>query len=347
MADNKETVNRLQGYVTEMAQKYPKCWKQLEMMRAHKGGKLGDWPNWCYVPVAASYGVVSQGGMITDIERSQDVAKMHCLGAWRLTQGIYRFDETLFDELTKTPFTGDMPSELLFRLPEWCVYIVLERGGMNGVFVALEHDMNDGHPELRILMDTEDNELFSIPIHIEGDIKTGLEKGISFSKAQQKKVGSDSLLEWMEEAEDDIKELSAAMLGKIMSLILYLCSDSMDIWSDQAPDREPAYPSPKKTKKGPKYYPPPKPTVWQTGYRLGQFIKQQRERTTQGPGDSEGAGGQRVPHIRKAHWHTYWTGPRKQPELRQRELRWIPPLPIGFSWEDAEAELFPTIKKVR
>ena len=41
---------------------------------------------------------------------------------------------------------------------------------------------------------------------------------------------------------------------------------------------------------------------------------------------------QPYPHIRSAHWHTYWTGPREAvfPE-KKPVMRWIPPLPIGMN----------------
>ena len=40
------------------------------------------------------------------------------------------------------------------------------------------------------------------------------------------------------------------------------------------------------------------------------------------------------PHVRSAHWHTYWTGPRDAVfPLRKPVMRWIPPLPIGMDWK--------------
>lgn len=45
------------------------------------------------------------------------------LAAWRMTQGIYRFDTDIFSALWSTPIEGKIPVEILYRLPEWCVYI--------------------------------------------------------------------------------------------------------------------------------------------------------------------------------------------------------------------------------
>ena len=48
------------------------------------------------------------------------------LAAWRATQGIERFDPTIFEAVWDTPLTGELPTELLYRLPEWCCYVPVE-----------------------------------------------------------------------------------------------------------------------------------------------------------------------------------------------------------------------------
>jgi hypothetical protein len=34
-------------------------------------------------------------------------------------------------------------------------------------------------------------------------------------------------------------------------------------------------------------------------------------------------------HIRRAHWHGYWTGPKKEPEKRKFKLLWLHPILVG------------------
>ena len=34
------------------------------------------------------------------------------------------------------------------------------------------------------------------------------------------------------------------------------------------------------------------------------------------------------PHWRRAHWHSYWTGPRDGERIAR--LKWIPPIPVGL-----------------
>src|SRR5690606_5654908 len=42
---------------------------------------------------------------------------------WRISQGIYRFDPDLYKALIQPPLHGNLPCDLLKRLPEWCIYI--------------------------------------------------------------------------------------------------------------------------------------------------------------------------------------------------------------------------------
>ena len=48
----------------------------------------------------------------------------------------------------------------------------------------------------------------------------------------------------------------------------------------------------------------------------------------------QGAHSSPRPHVRAAHWHTFWVGPRsaKFPD-RKPIIRWLPPIPIGIDWK--------------
>jgi len=41
--------------------------------------------------------------------------------AWRQGRGIYRLCPELAEALAGTDRDGDLPADLLYRLPEWCV----------------------------------------------------------------------------------------------------------------------------------------------------------------------------------------------------------------------------------
>lgn len=106
-------------------------------------------------------------------QRTDRFPKMHFVGtlgalaAWRMTKGIYRFDKTVMDSLIETKIDGELPVDVLFKLPEWCIYI--ETPGMNyaeknshGMFVYLEEDVQSKRPELRFVFLLDDSEMPTI-----------------------------------------------------------------------------------------------------------------------------------------------------------------------------------------
>lgn len=105
-------------------------------------------------------------------DSTKDIAIVGALAAWRVTQGVYRFHPELFKAVWETSLEGELPVDLFFRLPEWCVYV--ETPGekfygisLSGFFAHLEYDMNDGRRELRLLVDTG-AVLQGIPLHLSG-----------------------------------------------------------------------------------------------------------------------------------------------------------------------------------
>jgi hypothetical protein len=84
---------------------YPNAWKQVDDFRSSRK-ELGDWPDWCFLPLAGTYAIVSRGKALQSPNQAQHVGILGALAAWRVTQGFYRFDPTTFDALWKTPVTG-------------------------------------------------------------------------------------------------------------------------------------------------------------------------------------------------------------------------------------------------
>jgi len=114
----------------------------------------------------------------------------------------------------------------------------------------------------------------------------------------------------------DIEQI-ARDINPIIALILYICSEEPDYKGGA-----PSLPQPKKTKKGWRLFPPDKPTVWVVGETIGNQI-----RTFSGPQGGTHQGPR--PHVRSAHWHGFWTGPR---DGEQKFIyKWLPPTPVNVS----------------
>src|SRR5580704_14787619 len=79
---------------------YPEAWRQVDDLRAERK-ELGGWPDWCFLPLAGAYALVSKdrAGTLAPGEHVEHVGILGALAAWRVTQGIYLFDPTTFDAL--------------------------------------------------------------------------------------------------------------------------------------------------------------------------------------------------------------------------------------------------------
>ena len=78
------------------------------------------------------------------------------LAAWRTTQGIYVFDSDVRRDIWNTPVSGDIPSDVLFHLPEWCCFVSapgrLFDEDVLGFLVSLNSDSEALPPELWLLV---------------------------------------------------------------------------------------------------------------------------------------------------------------------------------------------------
>lgn len=259
--------------------------------------------------MAAAYAIV-------DEQRGDpgDIAVVAAAAAWREAQGIYEFDADLLAALVETDVAGDIPLDVLYRLPEWCVYVPTPGLSMLGAplagfFAHLEADANErGRVELRLLLIFESRSPIAIPLHVwmPGGVAAAAQRFAEEAAYQAGAHGSE-----LSASEVASAAAGARSVAPLVSLVLYLCSDEAEIVDPKRPGRRPTYQHPD-AKPG---KPAPHPTVWQVGRHLGQQLREAKDRL-----------GPRA-HVRRAHWHGYWTGPMAGP--RKLELRWLSPILVG------------------
>lgn len=243
------------------------------------------------------------------------VMQIAAIGAWRYGQGIYRFDPELLPALLDSPVSGSLPSEVLYRLPEWSIYV--ETPGMCwmdaqlfGFWAHLEWDRDKERVELRFLFDC-DNGLIGQPLHLGNwTITEAVDRVFSEAKKQPGYTFTPGLIE--KTAED---------FNPIISMLLYLCSDSPEIDDARVPGTSPHRAEPKKTKKGLRLFPAPAPRVWAVGTEIGGQLRSASMQEHDSTGKKIRA------HLRRGHWHGYWTGPKT--EKQKFSYRWISPLVVA------------------
>jgi len=295
---------------------YSNAAHMVEVFRQDKGTDI-DWPEWCYLPVAASYAIISE--VCEDMRiASPDIGNLAAILNWRPTKGVYRFDPELLESLWNVDLDRGLPVDLFFqRLPAWCCYIDLEGfppaedRGLYGFFIYLESDANSGTREIRLTMvfhlDDPAPQMMTIPFHADAGQAVGdmLKGAVDYTLAHSPWAKSPSGANLEEEAH---------LYYPLFSLGLYLCSVERDIMGPPKQRKVRKTKNPKKQKR-----------QLSVEYRVGSAIGS-AIRWARATGGGTGTGTKKSPHIRsRAHYHLYWTGKgRSVPSVK-----FIPPVPVG------------------
>jgi len=326
---------------------YPNAWS---IHNAFRSERSSEWPEHVFAPRQAArlaatgradvQYVYEQGARMRlvgigdpevaeSMRHAMAVAFIGAMAAWRPTQGIYRFADALLDALWVTPVAGDLPGELLRRLPEWCVYIEIGRScaGMfiHGAWVRVGYDLNTREEALDILIDSDpDKPLVRLPLvgTLQESLRVSLDDGLHMA-------GRDLVARALH---DHAHRVRATWAEPLLSVVLYLCSVNAEIRSSDGRDR-PIRPEPHVRRNRERVWPAaPAPVIWETGTRLGSALRRAESATRDRPSDT-GDGPAVRPHIRRAHWHTFWVGAHDSRE-RHREVRWLPPIPVNVDEDE-------------
>lgn len=329
------TQKRLIDYLALYSRAYPGMWAMAEKLRTNQdkiGIKISPW---CYLPVSAWMAIVENrhGDMTpaTSPDLITDGTALAALAGWRYTQGIYQFNSAVYAALLATPPAGDLPCDVLLRLPEWCVYVETPGGipgafdGICGMFIHLDHGDDADAPYFRAVLDFGDR--LGQPINMSvgpWSVDEGIERTRAAIVAEHPHVAAD--------LDDEFISQATATANAAVSLALYLCADEPEI-DGYIAGSKPHYPTPTRTKRGWQLFPPDKPRLWHVGEQTGAAIEH-----FSGTSCAHEHKGPR-PHIRRAHWHGFWSGPikpREGIELPPRRFgyKWIPPIAVGVGGDD-------------
>lgn len=233
--------------------------------------------------------------------------------AWRPTQDIVCFDPDVLAGLKDTSIDAMLPAEILRRMPAWCVYFhtpgihVDEDGDRYDGFFAL-YDMEFERESLCLAFVPEDGRfVYRIPICI-GDWTLG--EAMRWNRANTER-----------DPHPDPYRTVEKVLPYALNLVIYVCAYGLEDRTDPQ-ERKAAFPKPKKTKKGWRIFPPDRPRIRMIGCEFGDMIRASRCGTS-------ASGYTMRPHIRRAHWHSFWTGSKSAIETRKLVVKWLPPIQVG------------------
>ena len=116
------------------------------------------------------------------------------------------------------------------------------------------------------------------------------------------------------------EEALTLRITKVLNLVLYVCSVNADITQAYQPSPSPKKGNPKKRNRKSQAF------IYDVGFRIGPALGAVRSQKTL---PISGAGSAKAPHVRRAHWHHYWKGPRDGE--RKLILKWISPINVNMS----------------
>lgn len=320
------------------------------------------WPEWCWAPhvliglAAASshpeiFGSESAGGISGGTARiRRHTPVLSAILTWSVTQGVYEFDETLYEACLATGFDQDkpVPIDVLFHLPEWCVYVstptlshcwvdsngVTKTAATPGFFAYLDYtppevERDAGVSEdfpcatLSVLVLMADMGTLSASIPLLPD--ASIEKSLEALTARLSKVSEASERLGVPRYNSPDAAWVSSLLRDRLPLLLYLCARNRDLVGPggaETPQRPRTY----RDRHGRlRTEIPAQARQWNVGSRIGPLLRGAPAVGRKlGDGESEREGPR--PHVRRAHWHTYLVGPRGS---QRRELRWLHPVLVG------------------
>ncbi len=326
-------------WIRMMNRKYPNIWTELRKQYAEPSKSFRtkfntvaldkEVPDWCIMPTLFPFLVLTERyGELFHISHMDEMMTLGSMYTWRCSKGVYRFAPEIYQALVSQPISGDLPMDCLYHLPEWAVYIETpglsyERHPMRGFIAHLDYNLFSHGVDLQFAMFLEERDMpkmVALPFG-EGGILDAMDRVDQVDSL----FGNPNVHIRYIGSRDEYKMTFTAML----QLLLYLCSDEPDM-----PEIE--HPQYRKTLSG-HVRTPEEPRVWDVGVRISNVMRKYRNGGANGGVNNNVEPGSHAsprPHVRSAHWHTYWTGPRKAEfPLRKPIVKWIPPIPIGIDWK--------------
>ncbi len=308
--------------------KFPLIWEVLG-----EYAKNPEWDERCYVPIGLAMEIFPDFHQVDwehQLRRMYYAIQFSALAVWRLDKEIFQFspelEEILFEQ-SKSDDDMDIPGKVLEYLPYRAFYVRFSSpqvdGGVtfDGFFVHYEWDtQRGGELCIRFLFLTEDLDVASAEIKLSA--RTLSENFVIFNqlvKKNIKEMEKDSQNDFDKPSKFHYINASKDMIKKALELTLYICAQNADI---TASPKQATY-RPKKGKIVDRYA---EVRTWDVGVRIGAKVRLARSQHTSQKQSHVSHASPRT-HMRRGHWHHYWTGPKDGE--RKLILKWTAPMLIG------------------
>lgn len=270
-----------------------------------------------------------------------DVQERECLEHWEGSKQVYRINDALWDEVALDE-DSELPASAFKMLPYDCIFIqhreeiaiplgdgmriLTEREGyfcwLDGDILSIamlesERKAQKGEVEFNpphspILMNRFDlGRGETVGEILKGERAEGMKTfGYLRSEKDAPYVTDDHIKKMVSGLTDGMR------LNQVLGSLMYISSKEADVRTVYVPQRNP----PRKSRQT-------DCTVHDAGFRVApQLAEVRRYRAAEGH-VSQKTGRHVAPHVRRAHWHGYLTGPRENPT--GLEIKWIAPVVVN------------------
>ena len=290
-----------------------------------KISSLVTWDDWIYAGLDCYAPDWQKGLNVGDAIPDHLINNLPCptgelvtLGSWMLTKNIYRFENEVATELTKSKFEGNLPN-FLINVPELCIYVQTDNFDLHfqqskiyGVIFTLTELCYQ-----KVLVST----IF---------LDTGLTRTIVLLVNEEKAI-EDCLSDFIDEFHDDRSILDENEIDQYQSLQKQLIN--ILLWfSLSKPDYVPLLPDNHKERVGvqtvkrvPRLFEAQKYKPFIAGKEMSKQIKAVNDQLTEYSKQTSKV--HRRPHLRRAHYHLYWYGAKGSYE--RYDFKWIPITLVG------------------
>lgn len=315
----------------------PQIWESIDISRRMLS-QTYKWPDRCFAPIEA---VTIPFAAYMKVAKKKDVilpipVVALALAQWRKDKEVFVIDKTLEEILYEQQDT-DISTVAFDYLPYSCFYVEctslkVYSTEIDGYFFFLSWDSKSKKEILNFVFLSKLG-VYNAEIPFEnGNLSQFLDDSIErMLKSKNEKIrayGQKNL-----EQKDGVFHL----LKCALQIVLYLCACNAEI----VPDPEQKTIMKRSSTIKDRYAEIKK---WDVGFRIGASFRAQaqsiqRDDVQHAPGSAT----QKRPHIRRGHWHHFWTGSKKEGSERKLILKWLPPIFVGAS----DAEMPVTIHPVK